>query len=220
VSQAPVLARSTPPGPPRLRGRLHRIAAVAAVPAGIALVLRAGGTAARTGAAVYAVTLVGLFVVSALYHIRFWEPGPRQVMRRLDHSMIFVFIAGSYTPFCLAVLGGGTGAAVLAAAWIGAALGVASQVTPRLSTHRAHYVLYIALGWLVMLTGSKVVSGLSATQLVLLFGGGLLYTAGAVVLALKRPNPHPGIFGYHEVWHAMVVLACVCHFVLLWWILA
>ncbi len=131
---------------PRLRGRMHQVAAFLAVPAGIALFWQAGGIAAHVAAVVYGLTLVALYSVSALYHVHHWEPAPRRVWKRLDHSMIFVFIAGSYTPFCLLVLHGKLGLSVLIAAWIGAVLGVGSQLHPKLATNKAHNVLYIVLG--------------------------------------------------------------------------
>src|SRR3954452_17843835 len=207
----------TPAKPkPRLRGRIHQVAACLAVPAGVALFFVAAGPRAHVGAAVYGVTLVLLYGISSSYHVHHWEPGARMRWRRADRAMIYVFIAGSYTPLCLLVLHGPVAAGVLAGVWAGAALGVASQVSARFSRFRLTHALYIVLGWMVVIGLPQLLNGLSGTQLALLAAGGLVYTLGSIVLATRWPDPRPTVFGYHEVWHTMVVVACVCHYVLIW----
>jgi hemolysin III len=211
-----VIDTTAPKVKPRLRGRLHQVAAYLAVPAGVGLLVHAQGTRARVGAIVYTVTLILLYGISSAYHVHHWEPARRMLWRRADRAMIYVFIAGSYTPLCLLVLHGALADGVLAGVWGGAAVGVASQMSARLSKYRLTHALYIILGWMVVVGLPQLLHGLSGTQLALLISGGLTYTLGAIVLAARRPNPRPAVFGYHEVWHAMVVAACVCHYLMIW----
>src|SRR5205823_14094820 len=145
-----------------------------------------------------------------------WEPEPRLLMKRLDHSMIYVFIAGCYTLCCLEVLTGGLAVSIVVAAWLGAASGVATPLHPRLAFHKAHNALYIVMGWLVVVGAPQPVTHLNGGRLALLFAGGLLYAVGAIVLAYKWPRLRPATFGFHEVWHCMVFAAAVCHYVLFW----
>ena len=203
---------------PLLRGRLHQVAAFLSFPAAAALFLRAGGVRGHIAAAVYGLTLIGLYTISSSYHVHHWSRKAQLRMRRMDHAMIYVFIAGTYTPFCLLVFHGALAVSVLIAAWVMAGLGVTMQLVPRLSTGRLHNALYIVMGWLVIVGLPQLVSKLSGAQLVLLIAGGLIYTSGSIVLASRWPDPHPATFGYHEVWHTMVVAACVCHFLAVWWL--
>jgi len=150
---------------------------------------------------------------SALYHRLKWSPRALVRMKRLDHSMIFVLIAGSYTPIALLVLHGAWSTTILALAWAGAVAGITIKL---LSIERLQVVdgaMYIVLGWLVVVALPQIVHGLSHTGLVLLFAGGLLYTGGAGVLWRRKPDPNPAWFGYHEVWHSMFVAGSVCHYV-------
>ncbi len=197
---------------PRLRGRLHQIAFFAAVPAGVALVLLARGATARVAVLVYALSLVGLYGASAAYHRRQWTAKARARMQRLDHSMIFVLIAGTYTPFCLLALHGAWSIVLLAAVWAGAIAGIVLKLVGVDRTKVASAILYIALGWLAVVATPVVISNLSIAPLVLLASGGVLYTVGAVVFSTRRPNPSPLVFGYHEVWHSFVVGGSVCHY--------
>ena len=201
---------------PRYRGRLHQVAAMASVPAALAIVVHATGWAGRISAAVYGFTLICLYGVSALYHVHHWEPEARLRMKRLDHGMIFVFIAGCYTPFSLLVLEGALGVSVLVAAWIGAVIGVAIQLHPRMALHKAHNALYIVLGWLAVVGAPQTITHLAGAELALLVVGGVLYTLGAILLATRWPDPWPAAFGFHEVWHAFVLAASVCHYALMW----
>jgi hemolysin III len=199
---------------PRLRGRLHQVAFFVSIPAGIALVSLARASEARVGALIFAVTLSGLYGVSALYHRRDWSARAHRIMKHLDHSMIFVFIAGSYTPVTLLALHPAWGITLLILAWSGAALGVLVTVLRLERWHGVGFAMYLVLGWLAAIAAPQLATSLSRVELALLVFGGLLYTVGAVVLARKRPDPNPEVFGYHEVWHTFVVGANVCHFLL------
>jgi hemolysin III len=200
---------------PRLRGRMHQLAFFLSIPAGIALVALARGVEARVGAAIFAASLTGLYGVSALYHRGRWSDQVRMTMRRLDHSMIFVLIAGSYTPVALIALRPAWGVTLLALAWTGAAMGVLITVLRMERWPHVGFVMYIVLGWLAVIVTPQLVDALSGIELALRVAGGVLYTVGAVVLARKRPDPHPAIFGYHEVWHTFVVSAGASHFALI-----
>lgn len=198
---------------PLLRGWLHLICFFLAVPVGIWLVVQAPSAAARAGSAVYALGLATLFGVSGLYHCVRWSPTWRRRMSRLDHSTIFLMIAGSYTPICLVVLRGPTAKVLLTAAWAGAITGaVLAWRSGRVASMVSH-ALYLALGWLVVLAGPQLAAAVERHHLVLLIAGGLLFTIGFVTLATHWPNPVPRVFGYHEVWHLLVVAAVVCHFI-------
>jgi hemolysin III len=199
---------------PTLRGRLHQVAFFLSIPAGIALVGLARTTAARVAALIFAVTLTGLYGVSAAYHRGEWSIGAHRLMKHLDHAMIFVFIAGTYTPITLLALRPAWGIALLAMAWTGAAVGVLITVLRLERWHAVGFVMYLVLGWLAIVATPQLLHSLSRPELALLVGGGVLYTVGAVVLARRRPDPHPAVFGYHEVWHTFVVGANACHFVL------
>src|SRR3954447_6376265 len=204
---------------PRFRGRLHQVAAVVAVPAAVALAVHASSVGGHIGAIVYGITLFGLFGISASYHVHTWSRPARARMKRLDHCMIYVFIAGTYTPLCLGVFTGLLAPTLLIAVWLGATVGVLLQFWPHLSVPRTGSLLYIALGWLALVGLPQLLQGLGIAEQVLLVAGGVIYTLGAVVLATHRPDPVPTVFGYHEVWHCAVVAACVCHYVMLWWLL-
>lgn len=197
---------------PLLRGWLHVLCFVVAVPAGFALVADAGTPKVRAAAAVYALGLSALFGVSAAYHRRRWSPAARRRMRRLDHATIFVMIAGSYTPLCVVALGGKLGTAILVGVWCGAAVGAAFALLDVGSRPVLSLLSYIALGWLMVVALPDLSQRMSSGALALIVAGGLLYTAGAVVLVRHRPDPFPAVFGYHEVWHVMVAVAAACHY--------
>jgi hemolysin III len=202
---APVFER------PLLRGWLHLVCFFLAIPAGVLVVAVASSESARVAAVIYAVGLVALFGVSGSYHRGDWSAAWRRRMSRLDHATIFVMIAGSYTPLCIVVLDGGMRVAMLVTAWVGAALGGALAWAEGRRVRMVRSGLYIALGWAVCLAGPQLVQHLTTTELLLMAAGGLLYTVGAIFLATRWPNPSPRVFGYHEVWHTMVVAAVVCH---------
>lgn len=204
---------SSPPKP-RFRGRLHGIAFVVSIPAGVVLVLAGQTAAAWIGATVFALSLSALYGTSAAYHLRSWSPRAERFMKHLDHSMIFVLIAGSYTPIALLALRPTWSVAMLSIAWAGAILGIFLTVTRLDRLHRTGMVLYLALGWLPVAAVLELTRELSIAELLLLAGGGILYTAGAMMLAARWPRLRPATFGYHEVWHAMVVAGGACHYTL------
>ncbi len=197
---------------PLLRGWLHLVCFFLAIPAGVILVALASSSQGRIGAVVYAVALVALFGVSGSYHRGRWSDARRLLMQKLDHGTIFVMIAGSYTPLCLLVLDGWVRPTMLAVAWTGAAAGFVLSFTGGKVSRIAKGTLYIALGWASLLAAPQLWRNLSTTELVLIAIGGLLYTVGSVFLLTRWPDPYPRVFGYHEVWHVLVVVAVACHF--------
>ena len=209
-----------PPLKPRLRGVLHQWACAGAVPLGLMLVLVAGTARARVALSVYAVSLVALFGVSALYHRINWRSvAGRDWMRRLDHSMIFVLIAGSYTPFAVLVLHGSLAVAILVAVWAGALLGVVFNMVWRNSPTWLRAALYVGLGWIAVAATPQLGAGIGLVGVTLVALGGVLYTIGAVVYASKRPDPAPTVFGYHEVFHLLVIAAAAVQYaVIAFWI--
>ena len=207
-------------GKPRLRGRLHQGAFFVSIPAGIALELEAPTTAARLAATVYAVSLAAVFGASAAYHVGVWTEGALRRMRLLDHSMIFVLIAGTYTPFALLVLRGAWTPLILALVWGGAAVGITLKVVARDRLRVVAGALYLGLGWLAAIALPQFVRGLDVAAITLVVVGGVLYTVGAIVLAVRRPDPRPAIFGYHEVWHSFTIGASLCHYTAIMLVLA
>jgi hemolysin III len=202
-----------PPLKPRLRGVLHQWACVIAAPLGLALVLAAGTTRARIALAAYAVSLVALFGVSALYHRIEWRSFTvRQWMRRLDHSMIFIVIAGTYTPFAVLVLRGPLASALLITVWAGALLGIGLHLAWGNAPTWFRAALYVLLGWLAVAALPELARAIGPGGLALLGLGGVLYTLGAVVYAVKRPDPAPAVFGYHEIFHTLVIAAAALQY--------
>ncbi len=197
---------------PLLRGWLHLVCFFLAIPAGAILVALASSAHARIGAVVYAIGLVALFGVSGSYHRGRWSDARRRLMQKLDHGTIFVMIAGSYTPLCLLVLEGWVRWTMLAVAWTGAAAGFVLSFAGGNAPRLAKGTLYIALGWASLLAAPQLWRNLSPAELALLAVGGLLYTVGSVFLLTRWPDPFPRVFGYHEVWHVLVVVAVACHF--------
>ncbi len=193
---------------PRLRGVSHQWAFLVSVGLGLALVLTAPPGRATAAAAVYAACVAALFGTSALYHRVDWRrPQARRWMRRLDHSAIFILIAGSYTPFALLALDGSLADVVLVVVWTGALAGIVLKLAWIDAPNWLAALIYVLLGWVLVAAAPALVSavGLTASGMVAL--GGLLYTAGAVVYALQRPDPAPAVFGYHEVFHVLVIVA-------------
>lgn len=205
-----------------MRGWIHLWSAVVSVLACAALISVSGallGAAAAATAAVYSVTVLGLFGVSATYHRRTWRtPRSRALMRRADHSMIFLFIAGTYTPVAVFALPPDTARWVLAVVWTGALGGVALQTVWPHAPAWVGVPVYVALGWVAaFVLPDLLATGVAA--LVLLVVGGLLYTVGALFYATRRPDPWPSTFGFHEFFHAATVLAAICHHVAIWLVL-
>lgn len=200
---------------PRLRGVSHEIGFFVALVGGAWIVATAGSALASGITAIYAVTLALMLGVSATYH-----RGTRSALadlrwKRADHAMIFLFVAGTYTPICVLGIGGAPGTRMLALVWVGAALGVFQSVLWVRAPRVVAAALYVALGWLVVAFWPDVRGALGDPLLRLLVAGGILYTAGAIIYALRRPDPLPRWFGYHEVFHVLVIAACVCHFVVI-----
>jgi hemolysin III len=203
---------------PRWRGRIHQAAFFVSVPAGLSLIAVGSTAAARIGAAVYAVSLSAMYAASAALHRIHWGPEALRRMRRLDHSMIFVLIAGSYTPFALLALQHPWSTVVLAIVWGGGALGIVVRLA---SAHLGilEGTLYIVLGWIGALVLPWAIGNLGVTGTSLMFAGGLCYTVGAVLFWLRRPVLRPHVFGYHELWHVLVVSGSLCHYGLVLYLL-
>ncbi len=192
---------------PRLRGVSHEIAFGVAVGLGVALVIDAQGARPRVAAAVFAASVAAMFGASALYHRGDWPPRRRRWLRRLDHAMVYLLIAGTYTPFGMLVLHGSWRVVILAIVWTGVAAAVTLKVVWVEAPKWLAAVIGIALGWVGVAVAPQLADRIGASGLGLLLGGGVAYTAGAIVYALRRPDPIPAVFGYHEVFHALVIAA-------------
>jgi len=198
---------------PKLRGVSHEWAFFTSIGLGIALIAAARTTTATIAVAIYAASLSALLGTSALYHRVNWKRArARAWMRRLDHSMIFFLIAGTYTPFALLVLDGPLADAILVVVWIGA---LAGSIVEMIWIDHPKWVgalIYLALGWVAVAAFPQMAQAMGPVGIVLVAGGGLLYTSGAVVYATQRPDPSPTVFGYHEVFHLFVIAAAAAHF--------
>jgi hemolysin III len=198
---------------PKLRGVSHEWAFFLSLGFGATLIILAETPKATLAVAIYAVSLSALFGTSALYHRVNWSrPSVRQWMRRLDHSMIFFLIAGTYTPFALLVLDGTLAMAILAVVWIGAIAGAIVEMIWIDHPKWASALIYLSLGWVAVAAFPELWTSMGPGGTLLVAVGGLLYTAGAVVYATQRPNPVPATFGYHEVFHLLVIAAAIAHF--------
>jgi hemolysin III len=200
------------PVKPRLRGVLHQYSFFVSLVLGAVLVIVAPDGKARLAAGIYAFGLSALLGTSALYHRVTWRPRARAWMRRLDHSMIFVLIAATYTPFSLLVLHGALSSAILIVVWAGAFGGIVLNLVWVSAPKWLTATVYVALGWVAVAAMPARARELGAVGVGLIMFGGLLYTAGAVIYALGRPNPAPATFGYHEIFHVLVVAAAAAHF--------
>lgn len=198
---------------PKLRGVSHEWAFFISLGFGAALILAAKTPKATLAVAVYAVSLSALFGTSALYHRVNWRrPHVRRWMRRLDHSMIFFLIAGTYTPFALLVLDGPLADAILAVVWVGAVIGAIIEIVWIEHPKWVAALVYVSLGWVAVVAFPGLWDQIGVGGTLLVAAGGLLYTVGAVVYATQRPNPNPKVFGYHEVFHLFVIAAAATHF--------
>src|SRR5436305_13191223 len=200
---------------PKLRGWPLLVGFVLAVPAGAALLVRAADNGHAAPTAIYVAALVALYGVGWVYHLLRWSPPARARLRRLDHAVIYFFIAASYTPVAV-VLHDTTAWLLLAGVWAGAAVGIVAKLVHFEGARRIGGTMYIVVGWLPIVGAVDFVHRLGGLNAALMFGGGLLYTGGAAVLASRRPDPLPVYFGYHEVWHTMVLAASVLHYLLVW----
>ena len=198
---------------PRLRGVSHEYAFFVSLVLGTGLIIAAKGSEARLAVAIYAVSLSALFGVSALYHRVDWRrPEARRWMRRLDHAMIFFLIAGTVTPFALLTMEGPLGTALLIAVWTGALAGTVVEVIWIDSPKWVAATVYIAVGAIGALGFPAIIAETGLVAGLLIAGGGVLYLTGAVVYALQRPDPSPAVFGYHEIFHVLVIAAAAAHF--------
>ena len=198
---------------PRLRGVLHEVAFAISLVTGTALVCLAEGVRARTAALVYAVSVALLFGTSAAFHRGSWQGRGFTVMQRLDHSMIFILIAGTYTPFALLLLEGTARWTVFSVVWGGALAGVVLRNAVRRPARWLFVALYLVLGWVALGVIPQLLETGGLPVVVLLLVGGLFYSLGAVVYALQRPDPSPRWFGFHEVFHALTLVAFVTHYI-------
>jgi hemolysin III len=206
------LPGSEGPVKPRLRGVSHQWGFVVSIGTGVALVTYARGGRALVAAAIYAAAVTALLGTSTLYHRVNWRPAARRWVRRLDRSMIYVLIAASYTPFALLALHGTLATVVLAIVWAGALGGIALQLLWLDHPKWVAVVVSIALGWVAIATLSQLPAAIGWGAVGALVVSGALYTTGAVVYARERPNPRPGVFGYHEVFHALVLAAAAIQY--------
>jgi hemolysin III len=197
---------------PTWRGVLHRWAAITFVPLFVVLVVLADETGDRIALIVYAVGVTAMLGVSAIYHSGRVSPAALRQLKRADHSTILLAIAGSYTAVATVGLDGDPSRRLLVAIWIAAPIGVAVRLLWLHAPYPVVAVVYVIVGWLAVIEWRALVDALDGLELGLLVAGGLLYTVGSVVYALHRPNPIPGVFGYHEVFHALVVAGAASHY--------
>lgn len=197
---------------PSWRGWIHAVTFPLAVVAGIVLIVLADGTAATVSSTVFVTTSMLLFGNSALYHRFNWKPVTKRVLKRIDHANIFLLIAGTYTPLAVLCLPTNKAILLLSCVWGGALLGIGFRVFWIGAPRWLYVPIYLLLGWAAMM---YVVDFLQAnvTAMILIMVGGLCYTAGAIFYGIKKPNPIPGVFGFHEIFHSLTVIAFACHYV-------
>ncbi len=197
---------------PRLRGVIHLYAAVAFAIAFVGLGVAAPDAAARGWIAIYGVCVTAMLAVSAVYHSRRLSPSRQRLFKRLDHSAILLAIAGSYSGVFGLALDGHPRTVVLTVVWTAAIVGIAVRMLWLHAPYPLVAAVYIAVGWVAVIEVNPILAALSGAETALVLAGGVLYTLGGVVYALHRPDPWPRTFGYHEVFHSLVVLAALCHF--------
>ncbi|WP_405376184.1 MULTISPECIES: hemolysin III family protein [unclassified Microbacterium] len=195
---------------PTWRGWIHAATFPVAAVAGVILIVLAEGTTAKWAAAVFMVTSLLLFGNSAVYHRFTWGERTRVILKRIDHANILLLIAGTYTPIATLALDPGKGALLLVLVWSGALLGILFRIFWIDAPRWLYVALYLLLGWAAVMYLGDLLRA-SVAMMILVVVGGLLYTGGAIVYALKRPNPWPGHFGFHEIFHVCTVLAFLCH---------
>jgi hemolysin III len=202
---------------PLLRGWLHAVAVAGGVATTVALCLQCAGDPPRMlSMLVYGLSMCALFAASALYHLGSWPPVWHARLRALDHASIFGLIAGTYTPIAFNVLEGWERLAILVVIWVLAAVGIALSVHSLRLPRAASTVLYVGMGWTALAAAPSLLRALPAAAITTLVAGGLAYTAGALVYALRRPDPFPRVFGFHEVFHALVVAANAAFATAIW----
>ena len=207
-------ARTIPPAAkPRLRGVSHLYAFFVAIVAAVALVATAPSGTATVGAAIYGITLVGMFGASALYHRPDWSPPMARRMLQLDHTTIFLLIAGTYTPIGLLATSGTAQNVLLPLVWIVAAGGIIYEWLPVPAPKGYATAVYLALGWIGAFAMVSLWDNAGPEGVLLIAAGGVCYTVGAVVHAAKRPDPWPATFGYHEIFHVLVIAAATLQYI-------
>lgn len=204
---------ATVPAKPKLRGWLHAGMFPAVLVSGVFLTALADSTRGRVACAVYVLSACLLFGISALYHRGNWSPRAAGVLRRLDHANIFLIIAGTYTPLTMLLIPGGRGQLLLWAVWLAAAAGIAFRVFWVGAPRWLYTPCYIAMGWAAVFFLPDFLRKGGIAVLVLVIVGGLLYSAGGVIYGIKRPNPSPRWFGFHEVFHSLTLAAFITHYV-------
>lgn len=197
---------------PLLRGHSHQAAFFAALGACAVLMTFSQSLLQFSAAAIYSLSLCTLLGVSALYHRKFWNPVHRARMRRLDHASIFILIGGTATPVCLLGLQGPGGLQLLTFIWVAVVLGILQSAFWVSAPKWISVLMYLAVGWLALPYLVELREGLGNINLALLAAGGLTYSLGALIYAVKRPNPWPGVFAYHELFHLLVIVAAAFHF--------
>ena len=207
------------PSRPRLRGWVHLIGAFVAVPFGVGLVQHAQAGPLTVGAALYAASLVMLLATSGIYHTITWPPAPRRILRLLDHSMIFILLGGSYSPFLLGMRVDWAHTAFLAV-WGLVVLGILRTVFLPNINRWLKSMIYVVMGWMAVPMMGEFHAAYGTAVLALLLLGGIAYTGGAVIYARRAPNPWPRTFGYHEIFHVGVIAGSICHYVAVWRVVA
>lgn len=197
---------------PRLRGVLHQIAFFAALPAAVVITLAAHSGVARVAAAAFALSVAAMFGVSSIFHRGSWTPAASRRLGRLDHAMIYALIAGTYAPIGLLVVQQSWRVPILATVWGGACLAALAKLVLARPPIWLTPAISVGLGWTAVLVLPQIIDRLGLVPALLLLGGGLAYTAGAVVYVRQRPNPAPATFGYHELFHALVIVAVACQY--------
>jgi hemolysin III len=197
---------------PRLRGLSHALAFVVALPLGLALIFQAETARGRLSAIVFAAAVVVMFGASALYHSPNWREAPRRWLRRVDHAGIYGLIAGTYTAFGLLALDGSWRWVVLSIVWAGALAAIVFKFAWIDAPKWISAVIGVALGWIGVVVSPQLLGEIGVAASVLVLAGGLLYTLGALVYALRRPDPRPAVFGFHEVFHVLVIAAVACQY--------
>lgn len=196
---------------PVWRGRLHAAAAMVAIPAGATLIAWAKSPTAETAAVVYVVAMIAVYATSASYHLLARTPRSQRVMQRCDHAMIYMLVAGSATPLCLLAAPSGWRAILLVFSWCAAACGVVLKATKRAEKFAS--ALYLVIGWAAAATVPSLMGDRDIATAVLVVVGGVVYSLGALMFSLGRPKLRPEVFGYHEVWHVLTLVAGAAHFV-------
>lgn len=204
---------TAPTAKPKLRGWLHAVMFPFALAAGIVLFVLAGTTEARVASAIFAISAALLFGTSAMFHRGNWSPGVHRLLRRMDHSNIFLIIAGTYTPFAVLLLPSSEGRTLLWIVWAGALVGVAFRVFWVGAPRWLYTPVYVALGWVAVFYLPSFVRGGGGAVVALILVGGVFYSVGALIYGLKRPDPSPRWFGFHEVFHSLTVAAFIVHYI-------